>query len=244
MEMYRSGATMKSIAKHHRCRGNHVIDVLARHGLKPQQGGHRKFTDAEEIEIARRYDEGVLSGVLAREYGCSLGLIRRIARDRGSLINGRGNRITPVRDDQVAEIVRLRQELLLSQAEIGECVGLSQGIVSRVLREQGKFTRLRKLRVSRDGHGYLHESVADDDALNCMATTNGFISQHRLVMARALNRPLTATETVHHINGIRDDNRIENLQLRQGRHGKGVVAQCLDCGSHNVGTTEIKEHAS
>lgn len=45
------------------------------------------------------------------------------------------------------------------------------------------------------------------------ATKNGMILQHRLVMSEHLCRPLSVHENVHHINGNRADNRIENLEL-------------------------------
>lgn len=70
------------------------------------------------------------------------------------------------------------------------------------------------------------------------------VREHRLVVARALGRPLLPTEQVHHIDGDRANNAIENLQLRQRAHGVGVVLVCNACGSSDVGAVGLHEEAA
>jgi HNH endonuclease len=83
--------------------------------------------------------------------------------------------------------------------------------------------------------GYVLVLVDEDDAIaRPMASKQGYVPEHRLVVARALGRTLLPTEQVHHINGQKTDNRLANLELRTKPHGPGVALECRSCGSRDV----------
>ena len=42
----------------------------------------------------------------------------------------------------------------------------------------------------------------------------GYVLEHRLIMEQLLDRHLRKNEIVHHINGVRDDNHPDNLDLQ------------------------------
>lgn len=53
------------------------------------------------------------------------------------------------------------------------------------------------------------------------ASKNGYVREHTKVMSDHIGRPLLPTEEVHHRNGVRDDNRIKNLELWTRKHPPG-----------------------
>lgn len=95
-----------------------------------------------------------------------------------------------------------------------------QSCVMKINRHQSKVaehgTRTNK------GYVRLHKSLADPK-FHPMANKYGHIPEHRLVMAQNLDRCLFRNEIVHHINGIKDNNRIENLVLLDDSNDHEII---------------------
>lgn len=67
-------------------------------------------------------------------------------------------------------------------------------------------------------HGYVKRKVTGHP----MSDKRGYVMEHRLVMEQHLGRILPKHAVIHHINGSRDDNRLENLEYmpEQAKHAK------------------------
>lgn len=62
---------------------------------------------------------------------------------------------------------------------------------------------------------------------------NNYVYEHRLIMEKYIGRVLLPTEIVHHVNGDRTDNRIENMILFSSRkdhvdHHRRLEPKILD----------------
>lgn len=118
----------------------------------------------------------------------------------------------------------------LCYREIAELLGCSVSTVGNMIKKAGikkrneaKQQRLppqkRETRFYKRGYVYLYLPESP------MANRSGCVAEHRLVYSAYIGRPLLAGEVIHHINGIKDDNRVENLMLMSVSEHNALTAK-------------------
>lgn len=112
-----------------------------------------------------------------------------------------------------------------------KCVGSDKLIKHNKTRKlkYGKDNPLWKGGRIKNDNGYILITLHPDDPFISMTDKIKRMREHRYIMAKHLNRPLNKWEVVHHKNGIRDDNRIENLEL-------------IDSKVNHIAITKMQEH--
>lgn len=239
---YREGEPIRALARRYTVRGSTILALLVERGEKRNRPGRPFMTPEQHRSVRELYEAGASLKVLAKQFDCSTPAITRAIIKAGGETRGPG--VSRVWTDEVLRRVLREYQAGRTQESIAAELGVSPTSVRNHLQRAATPTRVYRNPASgkgrhKTGEGYVWAKVTPDHPMFGMANIGGYIPEHRLVMAESLGRLLLSSETVHHKNGVKDDNRVENLQLRHGNHGKGVVMVCMDCGSHNVGTMAL-----
>lgn len=211
---------------------------------------YRKLSKEADERIAELYVAGDSLNMLATKFECTIDSIRRALRRESVPSRKKGNTYKIFEQSQVDTIVA-GYEAGLSQADIAQKMGVGQVQIGRILRANNVQIRGNNMRgenhhawrggKSQTEQGYSLIYVPQDHRLAEMRNRVGYCLEHRWNMALYLNRPLNSWETVHHIDGDRTNNSIENLQLRIGQHGNGQAYECADCGSVRINPRKLED---
>lgn len=241
---YVAGNGISVLARKFKINKRRVTQVLEEAGVTWRHaGGKLRFSDEEAAEIARAYLAGESMKQIARRHEADTKVIRDCVIRAGVQLRPLGAPAFWTEDRKTEAVQRYQTGEQLQ--DIAAAMGCGRDSLTGTLVELGVHEKKHWELRGEDHHawrggrvvdsaGYIRIKVTAVEPLLADEIRGGYMMEHRLVMARLLGRRLLKSETVHHVNGNRQDNRPENLQLRQGKHGRGSIFRCAACGSHNI----------
>ncbi len=176
-------------------------------------------------KVIKLYLDGMGSHSIAKKLGIGKTTVLRILKNNGVEIRARAT------DLPIEEIIR-KIKSGKSLEEISRDYQCSSSKIQRFLKKKNidifeiKFLGKNpgSLPFKKIASGYIYEYIPLhlQNKYGCKR-----IMQHRRIMEDFLGRKLDKFETVHHKNGVRDDNRLENLELWSSRHPGGQRVEDL-----------------
>jgi hypothetical protein len=248
IRLWHEEASVQNIARKVHTRDANVSRVLRDAGIEARLGGqHHRFSREQVEALVSEFAEGASLATLSKKHGGNPVTVRNALRRAGVNTTRKKPKFwTPERlrwlQEQVSvgrTIEDIASEVSASPESVGRRVIIPvRSAVSGANHHAWKGGR------TKNADGYTLVTPTPEEMLLCPPMANGYVLENRLVMAKALGRPLLSTETVHHIDGDHANAELSNLQLRQGSHGSGIVLACRSCGSHDVVAVPIADRAT
>jgi transposase len=229
---YRAGKRTAQIAEEHGIRHGTIYKVLERNA-EPRRGS-APVTPTQEDKILAAYQAGEPVEATAARFGVTKRTVYNVIERRDEPKRGRpGPRTVDFEGADLHRIGELRAQGL-TKGEIATEMRSGIDRVHRAFDTLGLSHARSRPRNGKDRvrtrNGYAVVRLPSDDPLAVMAPpSSGYVMEHRVVMARHLGRPLEQHENVHHLNGDRLDNRIENLELWQKKQPQGIRTADYHC---------------
>lgn len=225
---YVSGESTPQLAKAFEVCPSVIQRALKRSGVPFRMPKNKyEFTEVEELQIVEYYNAGWSARNIGEVYGVGHGPIMRVLKNRG----------VPLRDKTIKS-PRGSKKL----SEVTKERWSNGDFANRQPHPQTQETR-EKIREANTGanhynwkdgrcqtsRGYLLVKTPNDYQLREDEEKKPkYIFEHRFVMEQHLGRRLESEEIVHHKNGIKNDNRLENLALMTfaNHHGEVTCPHC------------------
>jgi len=154
------------------------------------------------------------------------------------LINKRFNSLTIIGDGGAKILHGHTRSIAICRCDCGKVVEFKAGeLRTGKIKSCGCYSHIKgpngysknRKKTLKDSHGYIKIFKPEHPNANKI----GYVKEHVFVMSEHLGRKIENQETIHHKNGIRHDNRLENLELWGSSHPAGqrvkdVYEFCLD----------------